>query len=130
MFKGVRQPFVPKHDGSWVYFIQSGNFSGPIKIGVAKDPGARLAQLQVGNPDRLRLRLIIPGTMADEGYIHSRLSAYRIGGEWFRYDGALRFMVRNSERLMRNRVRELMRTFVQHCDEVKEEAQYSWGYAK
>ena len=37
-----------------IYFIQAGEH-GPVKIGVAQNPSARLAALQTGSPTPLRL---------------------------------------------------------------------------
>lgn len=72
---------TPSKD-SRVYFIQSGT-DGPIKIGKANDPEARLAELQVGSPSALRLIGSIPGGIAEERALHARFSADRVRGEWF-----------------------------------------------
>ncbi len=67
--------------GGFVYFIQSGP-GGPIKIGFASNPLARLAELQVGNPHPLAMLLLIRGTRRDE-YLTAYNFAGRIRGEWF-----------------------------------------------
>lgn len=66
-----------------IYFIEMEK-SGFIKIGYTKsDADKRMAQLQTGQPDRLRLLGTIPGEMADEKSLHLELKKFRIGGEWF-----------------------------------------------
>lgn len=72
-----------------VYFIEDKS-SRAIKIGVANDPAARLAELQVGNPDRLVLLGAIPGGYADEMKLHERFADHRCGGEWFRDHPSIR----------------------------------------
>lgn len=78
---------------SRVYFIQSGR-GGPIKVGVAADPRARLGQLQVGNPKRLRLLGSIPGDASIESAIHRELDGDRVGGEWFKATARVRSAVK------------------------------------
>jgi hypothetical protein len=53
-------------------------------IGVAKDPKARLKELQVGCPDELRLLGVVEGEEDTEESIHALLAEHRIRGEWFR----------------------------------------------
>jgi len=66
-----------------VYFIQPES-GGPIKIGVAQDPAARLAQIQFMSPLRLCLVGTIPGVgAAGEAALHERFSKHRLHGEWF-----------------------------------------------
>jgi hypothetical protein len=68
-----------------IYFIQSGR-SEFVKIGYCKgEPRARLGQLQVGNPEELRLLAVIDGDLAFEAYIHQQLSHLRVRGEWFKW---------------------------------------------
>lgn len=57
-----------------------------VKVGVAREPLDRLAQLQTGNPDRLRLAWSMPiagDAYAVETEAHAILDRHRIGGEWF-----------------------------------------------
>jgi hypothetical protein len=65
-----------------VYFIQAGA-GGPIKIGVAVDPAARLEMLQCGNHLRLRIVGECDGGLAQERSLHKRFASFRIWGEWF-----------------------------------------------
>ncbi len=71
-----------------VYFIQSGD-AGPIKIGLAWDAHKRLAALQTGHPEELRLLGTIPGNAEVERRLHDRFSHCRIRGEWFAPDPEL-----------------------------------------
>jgi hypothetical protein len=67
-----------------IYFIQAGGPSGAIKIGyTARDPQARLADLQTGCPHLLALLGSAPGTMVEERKIHERFTSLRLQGEWF-----------------------------------------------
>lgn len=70
---------------SYVYFVQRDD-DGPIKVGFANDPDARLSELQVGCPDELNLVGFIHGTARDEKRLHAMLAPGRIRGEWFRAD--------------------------------------------
>jgi hypothetical protein len=64
-----------------VYFIQRGE-DGPIKIGsTGLDPRHRLAALQIGSAERLRL---LGYLQSKETEIHSLFSEHRLSGEWFR----------------------------------------------
>jgi Meiotically up-regulated gene 113 len=71
-----------------VYFVQAVE-GGPIKIGVARDPLTRLADLQVGSPYKLRLYGLRRGGVAEERRLHKRFRADRLQGEWFKASGEL-----------------------------------------
>ena len=68
--------------------------AGPlsVKIGVARDPLARMAMLQVGNPTPLKLLLWLGcgRTLAAriETLAHEALASQRSNGEWFNVSGA------------------------------------------
>lgn len=66
-----------------VYFIQAGESSGPIKIGIANDPNRRIVLMQTCCPLELRLLLAVPGSERHEERLHQLLKAHRIRGEWF-----------------------------------------------
>jgi len=66
----------------FVYVIQVGN-DGPVKVGIATDPQARLEQLQTANPFPLRLLATFSGGASLEREIHKRLAIHRMNGEWF-----------------------------------------------
>lgn len=66
-----------------VYFIQAVT-GGLIKIGVARDPGQRLAEIQRMCPVPLRIVGSIPRVgHAGEADLHKRFAASRRHGEWF-----------------------------------------------
>ena len=65
-----------------VYFIQCGD---AVKIGytakrTAKD---RIAEMQTGNPGKLKTLLFMDGSRKDEANFHEMFSMYRVRGEWF-----------------------------------------------
>lgn len=68
--------------GSYVYFIQHGDW-GPVKIGMAVDPEKRCCDLQTGNPEKLHVRVAVPGDRALEGELHRRFKEWHLHGEWF-----------------------------------------------
>lgn len=65
-----------------VYLIQAGE-TGPVKIGWAKRPEARLRELQTGNGERLRILRLFEGSRIDEARLHAAFAARRLYGEWF-----------------------------------------------
>lgn len=65
-----------------VYFIQAGE-AGPVKIGHSARPRLRLANMQIGNPDRLRIIRLFEGGAPEELALHERFAEHRIVGEWF-----------------------------------------------
>lgn len=69
-----------------VYFVATGT---EVKIGVAKDPLARMATLQIGSAATLRLLGSMFGGADLERVLHRRFAQYRIRGEWYRLEGAL-----------------------------------------
>lgn len=66
----------------FVYFIQSGD-SGPVKIGQARNPLTRIAELQCGNPETLHLRAIVLATNTLERELHYAWKNHAVRGEWF-----------------------------------------------
>src|SRR5947209_5572963 len=78
-----RKPREAKH-GSKIYFILC-QATGRVKCGVASDPRARLAGLQVGSPTSLKLIAEIDGDGSKEKLIHRRLDRWHLHGEWFQY---------------------------------------------
>jgi hypothetical protein len=65
-----------------IYAIQAGD-GGPIKFGVAKNPHARLRELQTGNPSELKLLVAVDLANESEYLIHDHLKDHRLKGEWF-----------------------------------------------
>lgn len=64
-----------------LYAIQVGD--GPVKLGTAVDPVARLRVLRTAHHMRLHLRAAWPGGRVDEQALHARFDADRLHGEWF-----------------------------------------------
>jgi len=64
-----------------IYFI--GGEDGPIKIGIAVNPSARLKELQTGHPARLSVLATVLGPDSLEGDYHVRFAEHRLEGEWF-----------------------------------------------
>lgn len=67
-----------------VYVIATGD--GLCKIGVSRDPEARLSQLQIGCPYELHIAYVC--TLQDqahdvESFAHMLLGKRAVGGEWF-----------------------------------------------
>jgi hypothetical protein len=72
-----------------IYFVQSGDSNGPIKIGYVDNETflpQRLGLLQTGNPEILYAVATMPGDLGIERALHERFVAGRIRGEWFRPD--------------------------------------------
>jgi hypothetical protein len=65
-----------------IYFIQS-EAGGPIKIGLADDPGRRLHQIQFYSPVRLCIMAVIDGEAEVEAELHDRFAGSCSHGEWF-----------------------------------------------
>lgn len=66
-----------------IYFIQATQ-SGLIKIGyTGGDVLHRLAELQVGSPEQLKLVCMMPGSRWDESRLHCNFGRFRARGEWF-----------------------------------------------
>ena len=68
----------------YVYAIREKD-TGHIKIGISKDPQARLRQMQTGNSSDLELVAYkkAENRFADEKAAHAAFDRYRIRGEWF-----------------------------------------------
>lgn len=76
---------TPSGEG-YVYFMQA-THGGPVKIGWAVDPAARLAELQTGHPDTLVIRRLVKGDRKLEAQLHRHYASARLRGEWFALDG-------------------------------------------
>jgi hypothetical protein len=72
-----------------VYFIKPVGMDGPIKIGLSSDPGRRLREFGTWSPIPLEIIGTIPGTWADEQYLHECFAGDHLHGEWFCYSDAL-----------------------------------------
>lgn len=79
-----------------VYFV--GSESGPIKIGLASDPKARLASLQTAHYEKLTILALAGGGSDAEREYHVRFAEHRLNGEWFkRHDDILSEISRLNE---------------------------------
>lgn len=67
-----------------IYFIQAGE-DGPVKIGVAEDPAARLGDLQTAHYELLTIIRLVEGGRAMECAFHAAFSSRRIRREWFHF---------------------------------------------
>lgn len=75
-------------DRSRVYFIEQIGGVRAIKIGFTakNDAKIRLATLQGGNPQELRIMLEVPGSVQHEELVHCVLTPHWLRGEWFTLD--------------------------------------------
>lgn len=108
---------------TWTYFIQAG-VDGPIKIGKADNPEKRLAELQTGSPESLRLIGKLQGD--HERDLHNRFHKLHLRGEWFNPDvRLLAFILDHAESCgeiegLIDAAKHLVRTFDRMKDEVME----------
>jgi hypothetical protein len=54
-----------------------------VKIGFSANPEDRLAALQTAHPRKLLLVGFMPGSLAEEKFLHEKFSHLRLNGEWF-----------------------------------------------
>ena len=80
---------------TYVYFVLAESLHA-VKIGFTYDVQARLRELQVGLPVKLRLLGTIPGTFQTEKDLHRKYSSLWLRGEWFRLEGELAGFIRES----------------------------------
>jgi uncharacterized protein YozE (UPF0346 family) len=59
-----------------------------VKIGKSRDPVSRVNNLQTSSPTKLRTLFILEGDRERE--LHAVFAEYRVRGEWFRVEGALK----------------------------------------
>ncbi len=78
----------------YVYFVEG---AGLVKIGWAKDPKKRLANLQIGSPVKLFLIGMIETEKALplEAALHKRFRRHRVYGEWFEFSHAIRAYIQS-----------------------------------
>lgn len=82
----------------YVYFIKASGSRAMVKIGKANEPEARLAELQTGCPDKLKLLASIrckSDKHAEyiEKQAHRSFRKYRSRGEWFHYAPEIRQLI-------------------------------------
>lgn len=77
-----------------IYFIQSDDSAGPVKIGYTARPVRfRLAEAQTFHPGRLYVLAEALGARSDEAKLHRVFRHLRLSGEWFVYATELRELV-------------------------------------
>lgn len=77
----------------FIYFIRAGDM---VKIGFTRsDPRRRVAALQTGNAEHLRLLTYIAGHSKMETELHDLLRDHRVRGEWFRWTAEVQHVLGN-----------------------------------
>ena len=81
----LREFDIPEELGEMFVYVAQNEATGNFKIGISKDPVARIKQLQVGNESPLSLVAVLnaPDRFQAERAIHKQCAAYHIRGEWF-----------------------------------------------
>ena len=64
-----------------IYLIKSGDY---LKIGYSQYPEKRIYELQIGNPEKLKILSYKKGGRWDEKSLHQLCKDYKYRGEWFR----------------------------------------------
>ena len=82
-----------------VYFIQSANGTGPIKIGYTRTPYNRVREIQRMSPYKLTLLKVIEGDKEHESKLHLRFRHIRLHGEWFEPDDSLIEFIKDQDEL-------------------------------
>jgi hypothetical protein len=86
---GMQAPRAPADDATdtadlaqqtFIYFLQVGD---RIKIGVSKKPFTRLKSITAGAHGHIAKVIIVPGSVADERWLHRHFDRRRVNGEWF-----------------------------------------------
>lgn len=84
----VYAPGEAYHRDDWpmcggVYFVQTKDEFGPIKIGHAVQINDRMIDIQIHQPWELRFLLRVDGSRARERDLHCQFRAHWMRGEWF-----------------------------------------------
>lgn len=83
----------------YVYFISCGEF---VKIGSTQNIKNRLREFEVGNPYRLDLLALVPGTMDLEYSLHGKFYSKWYRGEWFHLGGPVAKFIRTNNDVLAN----------------------------
>ena len=83
---------------SYLYAIRTLE-AGYVKIGHSVRPNSRLVEIAVGCPYNVELYAIkkVKNAPAEEKFLHSLLSKYRMRGEWFRWNETIEELLSNWE---------------------------------
>lgn len=80
----TQEEYVAAHvEVGCVYFIGEQMGGDTIKIGWSRDPVTRLQQIQVGNPNPLKIIGCIAANRLIEPALHQLFAASGVSGEWF-----------------------------------------------
>lgn len=82
-----------RHLVGYVYFLWAGN---RIKIGFSTKPYKRIFTLQTGISAPVKMMLAVVGTPKEEKALHRLLSDFRVQGEWFVANEAVRRIMMES----------------------------------
>lgn len=85
-----------------IYVVQMGGEGGPVKIGISKNPSARLLDLSVGSPLPVVLLATMEGDRPEEAALHRRFMEYRLNGEWFQFCEDIRQWLQSLEQVPRS----------------------------
>ena len=95
-----------------LYFLHCDRF---VKIGIADDVQARIAQLQTGNPHAIELLGTLPDVPETlEGVFHNAFLDDHHSGEWFRFSAKLRkvlLLIRHGARPLTPTDLQILREF-------------------
>lgn len=74
-----------------VFLYAIGKEEGPIKLGISRNPEARVRELQCGCPFKLELLLVTPlssreSAAKEEVNVHDLFAGHHLHGEWFDID--------------------------------------------
>jgi hypothetical protein len=112
-----------KKNPPFVYFIQQGS-DGPIKIGfVHNDLVGRIAKLQVANPYKLNLLLVLEGASHSlEQELHLHFAKDRLMGEWFAPSQALlNYIYLHQPKFLKARLKRIYQEYLAALEELSDE---------
>jgi len=84
--KNRKRPSARLAQKGEIYFIASGR---KVKIGFTTKIKDRIASLQTGCPDGMKLIGTLPATLDRERMVHAQFASLRRRGEWFDLTGSL-----------------------------------------
>ena len=86
---GDANPEAVANRSNYVYFVvdtvanRSNSSFSVVKIGISKNPWARLKEFQTGNANKLELVAKFRSDIVSDAEIHEILGKFRVAGEWF-----------------------------------------------
>lgn len=91
------------YEWGWIYFaaqLNDDRTTAAVKIGFSRDPFRRVKALNTASPHEIVLKVVVPGTRADEYAFHEYFAAERISGEWFDPSDEMRRIVESLYQLV------------------------------